>query len=715
MSRPITWQNLHQASFGDAMRGMALAQDSFNSGIQSVQNVLNKQEATAEANWKQAKENNTQSFLDEISKYRTPEEYQAALASGALDAQRQQYGVQIDRAAVRAAQDGREAILQNRAVAEANFKNAMEDQATAGLKEQFKVAAANGDTTAMANLQKQLEGKRGSGDLAILGKTQQRQDVLDARGDITFAQGLQNHEQQMKLWPGQKIAQDDAHNTALANQELLKAHAAAYLAESAPGGKLDRAARKSQGEREYRAYQESGMFGKGYSDDPTTNVSNLKDSVVQNHFGKKDTEGTAAVMEVLRKNPHYTYGEGENATKVGYPPAVVQKALELTKKDPSFLGMGGGYNDTFKKAFKSALDAEMASPDVWKEYTTYNNIRANYLEGTGPGSTSPAPNLPPAPPVAVQAAPSPVATIEKRAAEVLSAPGVQGVIGKAGTPARDAAAAHALTSLFGNPKVALPSGVDQPKTLTEMRDATKKDFGVTNAPVEQPKVSAPVASHLGQRPVPVLQSSSVATSYDGKQAEVAPPKITSSEMKTLGEPQTVVSAYKGAIPKGQGTKVMVTMVGDGDTFNFSPVDPNQKVPGAVGNVCRFDLIDAPEKAHPSAGKKGQAYGPEAGDYLEKMILNKEVNIRITGQATRKDSDKSRNLCQVEIEGKAVDLEMVKAGFAMVYTKYLKGNERSDSLNAAENKARTNELGMFKGGDYVQPPWDFRRVQNLLNK
>lgn len=751
MSRPITWQNVN-APTSDPLQALALAQGSFKSVFSGLNDQIKQYENTSEANWKQMKDNNTQAFLDEISKYRTPEEYQAALASGALDAQRQQYGVQLDRAAARNAQDGREAVLQSRALADINFKNAQEDQATAALKEQFKVAAANGDTAAMANLQKQLEGKRGSGDLAIMGKDQERKLVLDARGDITFGQGIETHEQQKKLWPGQLIAQNDAHNLAVAQQQELRAR---HL-DSLPGGKLERAARKAQGEREYRAYQESGMFGKGYSDDPTTNVSNLKDLVVQSHFGKKDTEGTAAVMEVLRKNPNYTYGSGENATKVGYPPAVVQKALELTKKDSSFLGMGGGYNDNFKKAFKGALDAEMASPDVWKEYTTYNNIRANYLEGTGPGPVAVSPAAIPKPTAPAQDTQptNVVAALDRRAAQVTppaSAPAVDPQKVLADVSAKDPKATtywvngerykfrsvtDADNNVTGNAWVKDPVGLglfasgntkarvanaytgeDGGSSIITREEAKaallKNSGGVTNAPAEQPKVSAPVASNLGQRPVPVLQSSTVATSYDGKQVETAPPKITSAEMKTLGEPQTVVSAYKGAIPKGQGTKVMVTMVGDGDTFNFSPSDPKQKVPGAIGNVCRFDLIDAPEKAHPSVGKRGQPYGPEAGEYLEKMILNKEVNIRITGQATRKDSDKSRNLCQVEIEGKAVDLEMVKAGFAQVYSKYLKGNERGEALNAAESRARTNQIGAFTGGQYAQPGWDFRAIQDRL--
>lgn len=145
MSRPITWQNLQQSSFGDASRGMALAQDSFKSGFQSVQDVLNKQEATAEANWKQAKDNNTQAFLDEISKYRTPEEYQAALASGELAAKRQQFGAQIDQAAVRTAQDGRLALLQDRTLKANQYADQAQERDARPIVDQLSMMALSED------------------------------------------------------------------------------------------------------------------------------------------------------------------------------------------------------------------------------------------------------------------------------------------------------------------------------------------------------------------------------------------------------------------------------------------------------------------------------------------------------------------------------------------------------------------------------------------
>lgn len=60
---------------------LQLASNGFNSGFDKLNQVLQNEQATAESNWK-VQRDNTQAFLNSINQYRTPEEYQAALASG---------------------------------------------------------------------------------------------------------------------------------------------------------------------------------------------------------------------------------------------------------------------------------------------------------------------------------------------------------------------------------------------------------------------------------------------------------------------------------------------------------------------------------------------------------------------------------------------------------------------------------------------------------
>ena len=114
MGSPITWRNVDAPDLRGAAGMLQLANTGINSGFDKLNQVLQNEQATTDANWKVQRDNNTQAFLNSINQYRTPEEYQAALASGALNAG--QYGAQIDQAAVRSALDGRLSVLQDRTV-----------------------------------------------------------------------------------------------------------------------------------------------------------------------------------------------------------------------------------------------------------------------------------------------------------------------------------------------------------------------------------------------------------------------------------------------------------------------------------------------------------------------------------------------------------------------------------------------------------------------
>jgi endonuclease YncB( thermonuclease family) len=160
------------------------------------------------------------------------------------------------------------------------------------------------------------------------------------------------------------------------------------------------------------------------------------------------------------------------------------------------------------------------------------------------------------------------------------------------------------------------------------------------------------------------------------------------------QPVNAVTAVKGAIPKGEGTKTVVSYVADGDTFS-----------GKSGINCRIDTIDAPEKAKPQYNKPGQPYGEEARKKLEELVLNKEVNIRVV-----KPADKyGRSICQVEIEGKGVDHLMVQAGAAWVYEHFAKDTLRGDGLNQEQDAARKAKRGLWKDPNPTYPP-NFRGSQ-----
>jgi micrococcal nuclease len=163
-------------------------------------------------------------------------------------------------------------------------------------------------------------------------------------------------------------------------------------------------------------------------------------------------------------------------------------------------------------------------------------------------------------------------------------------------------------------------------------------------------------------------------------------------------PVTAVKAADGGVKPGvSGGKAVVTYVDDGDTVKGRNPD------GSRLN-CRIDGIDAPEVAHPNAGKAGQAYGEQARKTLQDMVLNKEVTVRIT-KPTTGGSNYGRDMCQIEIEGKNVSQEMIRAGAAWLYSHF----NNDPRLKAAQGEAISERRGLWAGENPI-PPWQFRQMQ-----
>ncbi len=224
MGRPITWQNLQQSSFADASRALTQAQGSFTSGLQNVQDILNKQEATAEANWKQMKDNNTQAFLDEISKYRTPEEYQAAVASGALDAKRQQFGTQIDQSAVRAAQDGRLALLQDRTLKANQYADQTQERDARPIVDQLSMMSMSEDKDVRRSAKEALGIYTQHGMVPKAAELAGKIRTVDHENAAWTREGVKFDREGKKL--------DSDLLTAAAQRNLLGAQAAHYQADT---------------------------------------------------------------------------------------------------------------------------------------------------------------------------------------------------------------------------------------------------------------------------------------------------------------------------------------------------------------------------------------------------------------------------------------------------------------------------------------------------
>ena len=152
-------------------------------------------------------------------------------------------------------------------------------------------------------------------------------------------------------------------------------------------------------------------------------------------------------------------------------------------------------------------------------------------------------------------------------------------------------------------------------------------------------------------------------------------------------------------------KVVATFVPDGDTFNAtsdSYKTKGERARKAGGIICRIDSIETPETAKPQYGKKGQPYGEEAAKILQQMVLNKEISIRVT-KPTDGESNYGRDICQIEVAGKDVSVELIREGAAWVYKEY---NHYGQGGLDLESNARQSKLGLWGLPNPVYPP-DFR--------
>lgn len=215
-----------------------------------------------------------------------------------------------------------------------------------------------------------------------------------------------------------------------------------------------------------------------------------------------------------------------------------------------------------------------------------------------------------------------------------------------------------------------------------------------------PQNSLPVASNPKHDPEPVITSKSINVNTGEETTPINIPKSAFKDAPT----EQAVQARPGAIPEGLGTKVLVTFVKDGDSFNYQdPVDPN------VNLECRLDTVDAPETAkrdrEGNVFQEGQPYGEEAAAFLEELILNREVNILVT-----RTDHRGRNICQVEVEGVEVDQQLLENGLAYLYEHFVSPlNPRMERLQSAQERARERGVGIFSlPPEQQESPYDFRQ-------
>ena len=169
-----------------------------------------------------------------------------------------------------------------------------------------------------------------------------------------------------------------------------------------------------------------------------------------------------------------------------------------------------------------------------------------------------------------------------------------------------------------------------------------------------------------------------------RKAEKQQPDSSSKSLSAILQP-----GEKG----DQSQTFTVLRIYDGDTIQVRGAGLTFKI--------RLVGIDAPETGY--GKRKGQPFGRESGQYLDTLVKDESVRLKSYG------SDRyNRQLAEVFVGEKNINLAMVRAGLAEVYQ-----GKRAPGLNArpyfeAETAARESGTGMWVQGNSYTSPREWRR-------
>ena len=141
---------------------------------------------------------------------------------------------------------------------------------------------------------------------------------------------------------------------------------------------------------------------------------------------------------------------------------------------------------------------------------------------------------------------------------------------------------------------------------------------------------------------------------------------------------TACDAHSPANSSSSDLVGRVVKVSDGDTITVLDASKTQQ-------KIRLQGIDAPEK--------GQAFGKASGKFLAGLVAGRDVKV----QWSKKDRY-GRILGTVYVDGREVNLEMLRAGMAWHYKKY----DSTLAYAQAETEARAAKRGLWQEKNPTEP-------------
>ena len=375
MATPITWQSIARPDFDPVNKGLLQTAALFNSAVDGFKDPLKEANATVQQNWNQGKENNTNALLNKFAGFKTAEEAQAALESGAVAEMLGGYGAQVDGSAVRAAQQNLVSNLQKKAI-------------EADTYQQAQLAAAERDPIGQAQVLINTGNYDGLNEfLNTVGLSSPTQAILlsDAEKHKAFKDKV---EQDKQKFTNELLNGESERNYRLANvvtqQDANNVQRLQILADSErEERKLEDARRKEHAallKEDKASQQKKGLYGSGSLDTAEGRASFIKsmredllmpDNAIEDvldQFYDKFRGG-------LRK---YTIKGKDGKTRIESLPIPVNTAVEAVAANPDILGNGSLWSrrgDTAKTYLERKLDDVNFYNNEWKPA-----VRARDLE-----------------------------------------------------------------------------------------------------------------------------------------------------------------------------------------------------------------------------------------------------------------------------------------------------------------------------------------------
>ena len=147
-----------------------------------------------------------------------------------------------------------------------------------------------------------------------------------------------------------------------------------------------------------------------------------------------------------------------------------------------------------------------------------------------------------------------------------------------------------------------------------------------------------------------------------------------------------VSVLAVCVLRAQKTEfsAQVTGLSDGDIIKVNQAGTEKKI--------RLWGIDCPEMNQP--------FGPQAKKFTHDLALGKTVTV----QVLEVDRFKRQVAFIILPDGRNLNQEIVKAGYAWWFVRYAKDDKVLEQL---ESEAKLNKRGMW-AGDNPTPPWEHRK-------